>query len=290
MTLTLRRGPLELLLGPEQGGSVLHLCRDGLDLLLPTEPGSGPRSRTCFPLVPFSGRVDHGRFTFRGQEFRLQPNYPPEPHAIHGDAWVRPWRVEASDETTATISFEHAEPDAPFRYRAEQRFALDPDGLEITLSVTHQGDAPMPYGLGFHPYFPRRPGTLLSAHVEEVWMPDDTKIPRSVGPVPAAWGFADRRPVDELDIDHSFRGWDGAARIDWPDSGVSLLIGADPLYGHLVVYVPPGRDFFCVEPVSHAADGFNLMERGVEGTGVRVLEPGASLGGAISFRVSDLRG
>ena len=44
-----------------------------------------------------------------------------------------------------------------------------------------------------------------------------------------------------------------------------------------MIYVPPGQDFFCVEPVSHVNDGFNMLERGVEGTGVRVLAPGQTL-------------
>jgi aldose 1-epimerase len=52
-----------------------------------------------------------------------------------------------------------------------------------------------------------------------------------------------------------------------------------------VIYVPPGEDFFCVEPVSHANDGFNLMARGIEGTGVQVLEPGQTLAGNVTFRL-----
>jgi aldose 1-epimerase len=55
---------------------------------------------------------------------------------------------------------------------------------------------------------------------------------------------------------------------------------------HLVIYVPPGEDFFCVEPVSHVNDGFNLLERGVADTGVRVLAPGQTLAGAVRLRVA----
>jgi aldose 1-epimerase len=57
------------------------------------------------------------------------------------------------------------------------------------------------------------------------------------------------------------------------------------LFGHLVVYVPPGQDFFCVEPVSHVNDGFNLLDRGVAGTGVRILEPGERLAGVVRLSV-----
>jgi aldose 1-epimerase len=55
--------------------------------------------------------------------------------------------------------------------------------------------------------------------------------------------------------------------------------------GHLVIYVPPGQDFFCIEPVSHVNDGFNLLDRGVEDTGVHVLTPGQTLAGTICMRI-----
>jgi aldose 1-epimerase len=60
----------------------------------------------------------------------------------------------------------------------------------------------------------------------------------------------------------------------------------EPLFDHLVVYVPPGQDFFCVEPVSHVNDGFNLLEHGVAGTGVLVLKPGKRLAGGVRMSVA----
>jgi aldose 1-epimerase len=53
-----------------------------------------------------------------------------------------------------------------------------------------------------------------------------------------------------------------------------------------VIYVPPGQDFFCVEPVTHVNDGFNLLVRGVDGTGVHVLAPGQTLAGTIRLRIA----
>jgi aldose 1-epimerase len=53
-----------------------------------------------------------------------------------------------------------------------------------------------------------------------------------------------------------------------------------------VLFVPRGKDFFAVEPVSHANDGFNLLARGVPGSGVQVLEPGAALGGTVRLEIA----
>lgn len=82
-----------------------------------------------------------------------------------------------------------------------------------------------------------------------------------------------------------FGGWDGRAEIHWREHDMTLSIEADAAFTHLVVYVPPGQDFFCVEPVSHANDGFNLLNQGVSGTGVALLAPGERQAGTIRFRI-----
>ena len=105
-------------------------------------------------------------------------------------------------------------------------------------------------------------------------------------PLPAAWDFAHGAAARGAGARQLLRRLGRHAQlITWPEQDLSLAITADPLFGHLVIYIPPGQDFFCVEPVSHVNDGFNLAERGVADTGVRVLAPGESLRGAVRFAV-----
>ena len=52
---------------------------------------------------------------------------------------------------------------------------------------------------------------------------------------------------------------------------------AEPPLDFLVVYTPPGRPFFCVEPVSHVTDAFNLAAAERGDTGARALERGETL-------------
>ncbi len=59
---------------------------------------------------------------------------------------------------------------------------------------------------------------------------------------------------------------------------------AEPVFGHIVVH-RSGADYACIEPVAHVANGFNLASQAVLGTGTRLLDPGESLGGSISFVV-----
>ena len=136
----------------------------------------------------------------------------------------------------------------------------------------------MPFGLGHHPYFGDRDQALLSAEVGGVWLPDDLNLPDQLEPVPVLWGFRLRRPGGRARARPRVPGLERQGRIDWPEAGHALEITADELFRHLVVYVPAGADFFCVEPVSMVGDGFNLMAAGVAGTGVRVLSRGIDAG------------
>jgi len=64
--------------------------------------------------------------------------------------------------------------------------------------------------------------------------------------------FTRARNVNETKLDNGFDGWARHATIRWPHAGLQLDLEASPVFGHAVIYVPPGRAYFCVEPVSHA--------------------------------------
>jgi len=283
-------GAFELEVCPGVGGSLTAFRYRGRDLMRPAGPalvaGAEPEAASSFPLVPFSNRIADCRFGFQGRVYELPPNFPPEPHAIHGQGWQHPWTVAEAGADRAVLDFAYRIAGTPFDYRARQILALGDHGLDLTLEVTNAGAGPMPAGLGMHPYFVRTPGVTLRARIAHVWLMDERSIPTRPAPLPADWDFARAPRVADLAMDHCFDGWDGRAELHWPETGVTLAIEAEPLFGHLVIYIPPGQDFFCVEPVSHVNDGFNLADRGVVGTGVRVLAPGETLRGRIGFHVS----
>jgi aldose 1-epimerase len=286
----LHRSGFELDLYPRIGGAIAGFRHHGWEVLRPA-----PRAfvsdgdmlvASCFPLVPFSNRIADARFAFQGRVYRLEPNLPPEPHAIHGFGWQSPWAVAAADAGRAELTFRHAVAGTPLDYAARQTFTLDQNGLELALELTNAGLGPMPAGIGQHPYFIRTDGVVLRTRLDHVWLPDERKIPARRVSLPAAWDFAQGQRLAPLDLDHCFGGWDGRAELHWPEKDLTVVIEATPPLRHLVIYVPPGQDFFCLEPVSHVNDGFNLLERGVEDTGVHVLAPGQTLAGTIRFRVA----
>jgi aldose 1-epimerase len=285
--LRLCHGAFELEVCPGLGGSLTAFRHRGRDLMRPAGRALFANAElgaaSSFPLVPFSNRIADRRFAFQGRRYELPPNFPPEPHAIHGQGWQHPWTVVEASAGRLVLEFAHAIAGTPLDYRARQSLALDDRGLNLTLEVTNAGAGPMPAGLGAHPYFVRSPGVTLRARLAQVWLMDERKLPTRPAPVPAEWDFARAPQLAGLALDHCFCGWDGRAELHWPETGITLAIEAEPLFGHLVVYVPAGRDFFCVEPVSHVNDGFNLADRGGAATGVRVLAPRETLRGGVGF-------
>jgi aldose 1-epimerase len=148
----------------------------------------------------------------------------------------------------------------PFHYEAALGYRIDERALITTLAVTNTGQESLPFGLGFHPWFPRTAATVLQAPARAVWAETDRHLRSGSAPVgiPEEWDFAKPRPLPEAWINNSFVGWDGHARIAWPDRGIALDVTARGLETY-VLFSPNGAaEYFCFEPVSHVVDAHNL--------------------------------
>jgi aldose 1-epimerase len=277
--ITLKSGNLEATLHPEIGGALGALRLDGVDLLRPASPATlaakNALDTACYPLVPFSNRIQQSVLRFRGQEYRLEPNFAPHPHALHGHGYRGPWEVTERSATALALRFAYRGADFPSAYLATQRYSVGADALEIEIAVENVGDEAMPAGLGLHPFFVKPPDTELETTVAGVWLSGGGDgIPTEHVTVPAEWDFSARRPLGDVVLDHCFTGWKSrVAVVTWPSRRLRVRLTAAGPTEHLVVFVPAGQDFFCVEPVTNMNDGFNRAERGEAGTGTVVLQP-----------------
>jgi aldose 1-epimerase len=248
---------------PQIGGSLDECVFRGQTILQPVPQPSrwspAPVELCYFPLVPFSNRIKNSRFSFDGRTIRLRPNLPGHPHAIHGHGWQSEWRVLQANAAQCTLCFEHAPSDHwPWSYRVLQTFAIDATTLAITLTLTNRGAASMPAGLGFHPFFPRPAAARLLAAAGRLWDGHAEEFPSRSVDIPPDLDFGRARPVrDARGIDHCYSGWSRHAAIEWPGAPYRIVLDAGERLGHLLLYVPEDRDFFCVEPVSHAINAFN---------------------------------
>lgn len=235
-------------------------------------------------LVPFSGRVSGGGFTFDGQFHAVERNVATEKYPIHGNAFALPWTV--SHWALESITFQlSANGPGPFRYDATMTYALEEAALVMSLQVVNRG-VRLPFGLGFHPWFVRDGDTRLAAPAAQVWLEHDDHLPKAVAPVSQHpdMDFNTPRHLPARWINNWFSGWDRQARIDWPARGISAAVTASEALGQYVVFSPSGdADFFCFEPVSHPVDAFNLPG-GAEKYGMKILGPNETL--AASMRIA----
>ncbi len=269
----------------QRGGRRIELMRRATAQGLAERDG---RELASFPLFPFSNRVKDGRFDFQGKQVQLVRNTPPD-HPIHGHVWQRPSSLVRADATSAELVCHYPGADWPWAYTARQRFALSPEALRVELELTNDSASSMPCGFGMHPYYDRTEHVRLTAQAPVRWVGSQYLLPEWSEPVPEAWDFRSPRELSPLaEMDGCFGQFGGSARLEWPEKGAALSIEADPIFGVMIVYVPAGQSFFCLETVSNVNDAFNLEARGVAGNGTIVLAPGQSARGSITYRPSAL--
>ncbi|MEM9054202.1 MAG: hypothetical protein AAGB16_02655, partial [Pseudomonadota bacterium] len=222
-----------------------------------------------------------GRFTTHGKTIELHANLPPEPHAIHGHGWQATWKIEAQSEASITLLYRHETDAWPWDYEARQTFTLDESALMIALTLSNHSDAPMPAGLGWHPYFEREGAELLLA-TTSIWQVDEETGRGFPEAVTNDTDLSQGQQAEHLLLDHSFDLIRNSITLTWPTHTVHME--SDPIFGKATVYVPAEQSFFCVEPISHAPNAMNsaLSEAA---TGLKWLGKGEQLSGTIKLSV-----
>lgn len=261
-------------LAPELGGSIVALTLGGRPLLRGGTNPSGPLDCGCFPLVPYCNRIREGRFEFRDHEVSIPPNMPGDQSPLHGDGWLKPWQVEARDDASATLVFVHEPGDWPWAYLARQTFRLSAAGLDAEIACTNRSDAPMPCGLGFHPYFLCDGDTRIDTGVAQVWEVDEQVLPTGLAPATGRYAL-NGTPACARSLDNGYGGWDGDMALTCEDGVVVRMTSPDARF--FQIYSPPSGGLLAAEPVSHANAALNEAEVRWPELGLQVLKPGETM-------------
>ncbi len=297
--LTISDGTIRLIVDPNVGGSFINfstLLGDRWVDIMRTTPNDFKTSSdtASFLMAPYPNRIRDGKFTFQGREYSLRF---PEKHAIHGDVRNRPWQVESTRPQGATMHLRSGDfPDLnyPFAFSVRQTFTVSNSALLVTCSIKNEGATSMPAGCGYHPYFNRAlagatENVLLKFNTEGVY-PCQGELPLPTGgprPLLASENFSTLRSLD-VNLDSCFAGWDGVAEMVWPESKVMVSMHAASNMSRLVLFSPPGKTFFALEPQSQMIDGFNFLARGEPDTGVAVIPPGEEISVWFSLTVKTI--
>lgn len=281
----LQAGELSCEIEPRLGGCIAGLWLGEVPVLrsTPAEQLTSSRQAGCYPLVPFSNRIGGARLLWQGTQHPLVRNNGAEAHAIHGVGWQRPWQVLESDERSVFLSYEHR-PDSswPFAFDCSQTMRVDGRCLALTLSITNQSSQPAPAGLGWHPYFVKRPRSHIAFVATGRWEMGPDKLPterRTTSGLDAE--------CEGLDVDHCFDGWSGLAVL----RDDVLLVRLSSSLRRVVVFTNATRDSVAIEPVSHVNNALNLAAGGVDPAqlGLVTLQPGESFSAEMTIEVEKER-
>lgn len=277
----LKAGELSCEIEPRLGGCIAGLWLGDIPVLRSTPAAQLTTSRQagCYPLVPYSNRIGGARLLWQGTQHPLVRNNGAEAHAIHGVGWQRPWQVLESDERSVFLSYEHR-PDSswPFAFDCSQGMRIDEHALSLTLSMTNQSAQPAPAGLGWHPYFVKRPRSHLAFVATGRWEMGPDKLPTERHETSGL-----DAECETLDVDHCYDGWDGMAVLR--DDVLQVRLSSS--LRRVVVFTNRTRDSVAIEPVSHVNNAMNLAAGGIDAAqlGLVILQPGESFSAEMTIEV-----
>lgn len=286
--ITLAAAGYRLTLTPDFGASWLSASwqhPDGQDvaLILPlVDPREGLNAGN-FIMAPFTNRICDGDFSFEGHAYHTEVNHPHEGMAIHGNARDQAWQVISQGPDQVELCLTYSGP-GPWQYELRQRLRLSPAGIEAHLTLNNLGARPMPFGMGYHPWFERTAKAQISFASKGAHRQDARALPLVQTDPIAGLDAASVQPLESLaPLDHCFSDWEPQrAVITWPEYHTQLTMTAEGALKHFQLYVPPGKPLFCAEPVSHLPDVINRPQLGQKAA-MTTLAPGKSFSGSMTL-------
>ncbi|MGL6096266.1 MAG: aldose 1-epimerase, partial [Fimbriiglobus sp.] len=286
----------------DRWGDLLYTAPDWETNPVPTRSGHPV-------LFPFPNRMRDGRFAFHGTEYTFPKNDPAKANAIHGFTPRQPWPVVAVSATatdaavTGEFRLSRDVPPGAGTWPADATlsltYRLTATALRVEATVTNHGPGPLPFGLGYHPYFriPTAPDAsadefVLWTAATSLWeteggVPTGTKLP-----LPAAMDFRKTCPVSTVVLDSLFGDLDGAnptgdglrvvAELGHTTKPGKLTVAADPAFGELVLFTPQHRTAIAIEPYTCTTDAANLESRGIP-AGWREIGHGETLAATTEY-------
>lgn len=160
-------------------------------------------------LVPWPNRLTDGTYEFHGRSLQVPLSEPARGTALHGLACWEEWEVAAQSDAAATLALHlPAQPGYPFALHVEVEYRLSEGGLVVTTTARNEGESPLPYGVGFHPWI--SPGAAsvsdctltlgASTHVEV----NERLLPTATAPVNATNDFREPRPLAGVELDDAW--------------------------------------------------------------------------------------
>lgn len=296
--------PLEVKICPAAGANMFSMVYDGRELL------HGPENMAEFEggsrgtpvLYPAPNRVAGGKFSFEGRSFDWGTN--DKDRFLHALVRDLPWRFEIGPADEHGVSVEcwldfapgtELYEKFPFEHRLSLIYSLGEQGVMVRYRVQNLGERTLPYGFALHPYFNflgSRESAILcvpaQAHMEAVDLMPTGRLEPLGG---MAYDITAPIPVPELVLDDVYWGMRPGqpAWIEYREVGIRVELASSVEFTHMVVYIQPRNNFFCVENQTCSTDAHNLYARGlVKESNLLLAQAGETSEGWIHYRISSL--
>jgi aldose 1-epimerase len=287
--LTTDRLKLDLL--PELGGRINKLVFNEFDIFHPLQIQDIKPIQSykggCFSLVPFSNRIKNSRFNFNQFEYILTKNDPP--NAIHGHAYLGKWNVLKKTDSSAVIVYKHLANNFgwPWSYEVVQTITLEDNNIIFLLEILNKSNNPMPIGFGIHPYFNYSDNVKLKFCAQREWLGSPEEFPIKTKIIENNFNYKKGSDLWKEQKTICYENFYEEVEIFWLSNRKKVKIKTDKIFTHLIIHVPEHAKYFCVEPVSHPTDGFNLAYKNIENINCDVLMPNKKIKGLIKFEIDN---
>lgn len=267
--LHIRGSDIELVLLPGVGGRLNRLRAFGHDVLrTPADPAAhadDPFFWGAYPMAPWCNRIEPGPVEVAGRTVALPSNFP-DGSAIHGQLYASPWEVVADGALRARGGGDGW----PWPYEASLRVDVGDTSVRLDYALENLSDAPMPAGLGVHPWFRRPVHVAIPARAVYAVNGSTDPHPR---PVASPFDLRTLGPMTD-DLDATWTDFD-EPRVDllWPDARLKATMTFASRETYVVAASPSHLDAVAVEPETHAPQGLRRLIHGEPGA-LRLLDPG----------------
>lgn len=256
-----------------------------------------------FVLFPTPNRVRDYMYAWEGKTIAMKKRG--KTVEIHGlvfdEAWEHKNPTIGKDNIslTTSITINKTSPlfaAFPFPCKLTLEYILYPRRIRVVYSVKNQGNGPLPYGFGLHPYFSRLSGdkqTYITIPAKD-WMesPQSTLLPTgNLTPVKnKPYDITTPKPVGALKLDHVYTNLQKGkfASVEYRTLGFRVLLKPSADFTHMVVYTGH-PDAVCIENQTCSTDAHNLWDKGFRRESHLIIIPkGQSHTGHVDYVIAPL--
>ncbi len=251
----------------DQGARLQELKFNDIYLIKEQEGFDYATSYASSILFPFASRIENGKYTFQGEEFKFNCN--DGNNALHGLVYDKPFELFEPEEhghcCFATFNYYEKKRSVgfPFTYFFSVTYTLFEDYLKISITVKNMDKLSFPFTLGWHPYFNCNDfeNSHLSFKSDEKVLLDENLITKEV--------VAKKTPevfeIHKKELDDCFVLNDNTVTFSTPDYKVEIT--QNSVNSFLQLYTPKDIPAIAIEPMTGVSNSFNNK------IGLQVLEP-----------------